>query len=852
MIKEKYIITGMTCSACSSRVQRAAESIDGMELAQVNLLTGTMLAEYDESKTDSSHIIAAVEKSGYGAALAGKNAEGSEKAVEDNKKREKEAADKKRCLVWSIMLMLPLAAISMGGMLFNMGYISHDGILGAYMYGTENAITFSLSQLLLVLPVMALNSGYYSRGFKSLFNGAPNMDSLVAMSSFAAAFFGIFAIFRIGYGLGHGDLQLAMEYSSNLYLESAGMIVTFVSVGKYLESKAKAGTGEALAKLMSMVPKDAKVLRDGVEYQVPAEDLREGDIAVVRPGECIPADGVIISGNTAIDENIITGESMPVEKGPGDEVISSTINQSGFIHFRVGRVGEEMVISQIIHMVDDAVSSKAPIARMADKVAGVFVPAVMALALIAGGCWLLAGASAEFAFSTAISVLVISCPCALGLATPVALMAGIGKGAEHGIIIKSGEALEAASTIDTVVLDKTGTLTEGKPCVTDAIPIGVTETRLAAVAASLEKGSEHPIARAVLKWAEDKNASYEDMVDFQAIFGRGVTGIINNERYYAGNRELLDENNIEYGEASLQADQLADEGKTAMLIADSRKVMGIIAVADMEKPASAEAVKALQAMGISVVMLTGDNERTAGAVAKHLDIDCYIAGVRPDEKLQHIQKLQEDGHSVAMVGDGVNDAPALVQSDFGAAIGAGSDVAIGSADAVLIRNSLLDAVASIRLSRAVIRNIKENLFWAFFYNIICIPMAAGVFYPAFGLKLSPMMGAAAMSLSSICVVMNALRLKRVKLSGDAVKKPAATMIYKNNEEEIIMQTELKIDGMMCQHCVKHVHDALIKVENVTEVNVDLAGKKAVVTTSAPVEMAVFENVITEAGYTLIK
>ena len=871
MKKEKFTITGMTCSACSARVEKAVKKVEGTQDVSVNLLTNSMQLQYDEAKTNPSAIIKAVVDAGYGAAVKGAPAAKTAGPQEDPVK--KSIAEMKHRLIWSVVFLIPTLYISMHGLFFKLFGLPVPQIVSQIFDGPENAITFAFSQFLLVLPIMYLNRRYYIAGFRNLFQGAPNMDSLVGMGSMAAALFGAFAIFRMGWGLGHNDMALVMEYSTNLYFESAGMIVTLITVGKYLEARAKGQTSKALEKLMNLAPKQAMVVRGGVEQVVPVEQLVAGDEIVVRPGERIPADGIVLSGTTSIDESAITGEPIPVEKQQGDKVTSATINKQGFIHFRAERVGADTTISQIIRLVDEASASKAPIARMADKIAGVFVPAVITIAVIVGGVWLAMGASVEFAFSIAICILVISCPCALGLATPVAIMVGTGKGAENGILIKSGEALEVAQSVDTVVMDKTGTITEGRPEVTDVTAVGISEQELLAVAAGLEQGSEHPLAEAVTNYSKKKGAAPKVMEDFSALFGRGVKAQADGHMYYAGNAKLMEENQIDLSAYKSHLAALADDGCTPLIFAEDDHVIGILGAADVEKPTSKEAIERFKEMGIDVVMLTGDNARTAEAIRRRMGIPKVIAGVLPENKAEHIKKLQAEGHRVAMIGDGINDAPALAQADLGMAIGAGTDVAIESADAVLMKSDFLDAVSAIRLSKAVLRNIKENLFWALIYNVICIPLAAGILYPAFGIKLSPVIGAAAMSMSSVCVVMNALRLRFFKTDRSAAEAEnsnvsaektaaavstdkkavasAAAEPTKAKKEEIQMEKTLTIKGMMCAHCQKHVHDALAKMDGVTDVTVDLDGGKADVKATHDIAEADFRKVIEDAGYELV-
>lgn len=868
MKKEQFTITGMTCSACSARVEKAVAKVDGTKDVSVNLLTNSMQLEYDEAKTSVPAIIKAVVDAGYGASVKGKQAAAKAAPQEDPVK--KSIAEMKHRLVWSIAFLLPTMYISMHGLFEKLFGLPVPQIVGAVFDGPQNAIVFAFSQFLLVLPIMYLNRRYYIAGFRNLFRGAPNMDSLVGMGSMAAALFGAFAIFRMGWGFGHGDMALVQEYSTNLYFESAGMIVTLITVGKYLEARAKGQTSKALEKLMDLAPKQACVVRGGVEQVIPAEELVAGDEVIVRPGERIPADGMVLSGTTSVDESAITGEPIPVEKQAGDKVTSATINKQGSIHFSAERVGEDTTISQIIRLVDEASASKAPIARTADKIAGIFVPAVITIAVIAGGVWLAMGASVEVAFSIAICILVISCPCALGLATPVAIMVGTGKGAENGILIKSGEALEIAQSVDTVVMDKTGTITEGRPEVTVIVTAdGVAEQQLLSLAAGLEQGSEHPLAEAVMTAAKAKGIMPQAMMDFRALFGRGVEAKADGHAYAAGNAKLMEEKGIDLSPYEDKLAAFADDGCTPLIFAEDDRVIGILAAADVEKATSREAIARFHEMGIEVVMLTGDNARTAEAIRRRMGIEKVIAGVLPENKAAHIKKLQSEGHRVAMIGDGINDAPALAQADLGIAIGAGTDVAIESADAVLMKSDLLDAVSAIRLSKAVLKNIKENLFWALIYNVICIPLAAGILYPAFGIKLSPVIGAAAMSMSSVCVVMNALRLRFFKpdhgaeisaeqtaaaVSSDRKDHEAADSAAAQSVQEkevITMEKTLKIEGMMCAHCQKHVHDALAKMDGVTDVTVDLEGGKADVKATHDIPEADFRKVIEDAGYELV-
>ena len=765
MTKEKFSVTGMSCSACSAHVEKSVSALTGVQEVTVNLLTNSMQVEYDETSVSEKDIVKAVKKGGYGAAPD--KAEGMRAAAAEEALPESAAALKqmKFRFLFSLCFLIPLMYLSMHHMFWEWFGLPVPSLITRYFHGTENAVTDALTQLLLLLPIVFANQKYYRNGFPSLFRGHPNMDSLIAIGSGAAILYGIFALYRIGFGLGHGDLATVEHYSMDLYFESAGTILTLITLGKYLETKSKGRTGEAITKLIGLTPKTALVVRDGEEVEVPVGEILVGDCIAIKPGASIPVDGVITEGSTSIDESAITGESIPVEKKEGDSVISATVNKTGYFRFQATKVGEDTTISQIVRLVEEASASKAPIARLADKISGIFVPTVIAIALIASVVWLLLGATAEFALSIGISVLVISCPCALGLATPVAIMVGTGKGAENGILIKSGEALETAHSIDTVVLDKTGTITQGTPKITDVIPLAASAEKLLAVAYSLEKQSEHPLAEAVVAYAEEQGCSPPPSDEFQAVFVRGISASIEVKKYFAGNLAYVEELGIaraeEHKELWETVARLADEGKTPLLFADKKDVLGLLAAADVIKPTSEEAIKAFRELGVQTVMLTGDNARTAEAIRKKLNIPEVISEVLPQDKERKIAEFQSRGKKVAMIGDGVNDAPALTRADVGIAIGAGSDIAIESADIVLVKSDLLDAVTAIRLSRAVMLNIKENLFWAFFYNSIGIPLAAGALF-FLGLRLNPMFGAAAMSLSSVCVVSNALRLKFFK------------------------------------------------------------------------------------------
>lgn len=1002
-MRERYHITGMTCSACSSHVEKAVNKLAGIEKASVNLLTETMEVVYDESRLTWEDITAAVDKAGYGASLilggarrvttiesknrmscgascndrekeagetagsgSGENTGGAGSGTIGNgtgakpgnsvgakpgnsvgrgsvqQKAKAEAGAMKWRLGISIGFLIPLMYVAMYHMYNEWFGLPIPGFVHHYLHGNENAMTFAMTQLLLLLPIVYMNRKFFSVGFKTIGHLSPNMDSLIALGASAAIGYGIFAMYRISYGLGHGDMALVEQYSHDLYFESAGMILTLITVGKYLESRSKGKTSEAITKLMDLSPKTAILLTaDGQETEVPTELLKAGDIFLIKPGSLVPADGTVLEGNSSIDEAAITGESIPVEKQAGDKVVSATVNKSGFLKCRADRVGEDTTLSQIIRLVEEASASKAPIAQLADQVAGVFVPVVMGIALVTLAVWLLAGAGAEFAISSAIAVLVISCPCALGLATPVAIMVGTGVGANHGILIKSGEALQQAKEIDTVVMDKTGTITSGKLRFSGCgcyVPDLSVET-LVQIAAALEKKSEHPLAEAILERAGRDGLSVPEIRDFKAVPGRGIEGVLAEEipprsmvpdvsdgdgptavfvagkkedgsvsveqggkaagrlagevrnrtdsgwkpgaHFLVGNRAYMEENGIIIDPVTAQGlDRIAEEGHTPLLVAGEGRLLGEIDVTDGVKAGSHDAIRKFREMGIRVVMLTGDNRRTAEAVRRQLDIEEVVAEVLPQDKEKKIRELQKAGRRVAMIGDGINDAPALAAADVGMAIGAGTDVAMESADIVLMKSDLRDAVTAVRLSRAVIRNIKQNLFWAFFYNAIGIPLAAGVWYPLFGIKLNPMFGAAAMSLSSVFVVGNALRLRGFK-SGFAKKKLAAkgsegmasgsakgsegmasgsakesaesemrvaAETQKQESEEKKMTKVITIEGMMCGHCTGRVQKALEEVAGVSAVTMSLENKTATVELNGEVADQALTAAVTEAGY----
>lgn len=948
----------MSCSACSSHVEKAVNKLDAVEKASVNLLTETMDVTYDESRLSSEGIIDAVVKAGYGASVMGEssngNAAGGQSASGSGNRRSGSAADGKqelqqkldadaRAMKWrlgiSIGFLIPLMYVSMHHMFKEWFGIPVPAFIVNTLHGNANAMNFALTQFLLLLPILYVNRKFFSVGFKTLAHRSPNMDSLIALGSGAALVYGIFAMYRISYGLGHGDMAVVEHYSHDLYFESSGTILTLITVGKYLESRSKGKTSEAITKLMNLAPKVAiLVTGDGQEKEVPTESLQKGDVFLVKPGSLVPVDGIVLEGNSSVDEAAITGESVPVEKQAGDHVVSATVNKAGFLKCRADRVGDDTTLAQIIRLVEEASASKAPIAQLADKVAGVFVPTVMAISLVTLIVWLASGATAEFAISTAIAVLVISCPCALGLATPVAIMVGTGVGASNGILIKTGEALQQAKEIDTVVLDKTGTITSGKLKVEEAggyqsdFPVDA----MMQIAAALEKKSEHPLAEAVVEYAESFRLTIPEITDFQATFGRGVegalaadfraveaakndgptavfyagkrdstadvpensgkiaeqnpaTGVVRSDadsvtfpagtKFYVGNLAFLQEKNITLPQGAAEGlNRMADEGMTPLLVAQEGRFLGIIGVSDTVKATSYEAINAWEKMGVRVIMLTGDNRRTAEAVRQKLGIAEVVAEVLPQDKEKKVSELKRQGHKVAMIGDGINDAPALAAADVGMAIGAGTDVAMESADIILMKNDLRDAVTAMKLSRAVIRNIKENLFWAFFYNCIGIPLAAGVLYPAFQIRLNPMFGAAAMSLSSIFVVGNALRLRGFKSGFTPLKKEAPEVTRKeikithaaaegeqcilktpaeqNNRQDVKQEKErtntmtkvISIEGMMCNHCTGTVQKALEAVEGVKAVTMSLEQKNATVELASDVADDVLAKAVTDAGY----
>ena len=848
-MKQNFTVTGMTCAACQSNVTRTVSSLSGVKDVDVNLLSGRMAVEFDETALSADTIAEAVCKIGYGA-----TADTPKKDTNNTfrqawtERKERAAAERtgmKHRLFASLALLIPLMYVSMG----------HMAGLPLPRAFAENGAILAFTQLLLTAPVLFINRKFFTVGLRALFHRAPNMDSLVAIGSGASFLYGIFVIYRMLLALGEGDGATVAHFAHQLYFESAAMILTLVTLGKFLEARSKDKTAASLEKLMDLAPKTANVLRDGAEITIPAEELRVGDTVIVRPGQTLPADGVILWGNGTLDQSPITGESVPVDLSVGDEVISATVNRSGVFHFRATRVGEETTLSKIIRLVDEAGSTKAPIATMADKISGVFVPVVIGISLLTFAIWMLLAEGFEFALSAAISVLVISCPCALGLATPVAIMVGTGVAAEHGILVKSAEALERLAAVNTVILDKTGTVTGGHPVVTDLLPVnGVTPRELLTVAAAIEAGSEHPLALSVMERARAEGIAPPPSERFTAYGGRGVSAVVDGVLCAGGNadfvRELLGGAPTALPALEDHARPLAEEGKTPLFFIKDGKFLGIIAVADTVRADSATAIEAWREQNVEVIMLTGDNEVTARATAKTVGIEQVIAGVRPADKDFYVKEQLSKGRTVAMIGDGINDAPALMRADVGIAIGGGTDVAMESADVVLMKNSLADAVNAMALGRKVVKNIKMNLFWAFFYNVLGIPVAAGVLYLPFAITLNPMIGAAAMSLSSVFVVTNALRLRLFRPKMAAVTpEPENQRNDRTEKETVTVKTTLKIDGMMCNHCRMHVEKALSAVEGVTAVTVDLEAKTATVESSTEISRDILRTVVADAGYT---
>lgn len=830
---KKYHVTGMSCAACSSRVEKAVSALEDVKNCSVNLLTNSMTVEGDISPDT---VIAAVESAGYGAALDVPEKEISAKQASGTEKAEKTLVTR---LVSSVFFLIILMYISMGHTMW--GFPLPEII-------SRNPLMIGLLELVFTVIVMVINQKFFINGIKGIIHRAPNMDTLVALGSAAAFLYSTYMLFYMADAMYLGNLEMAKHCLHELYFESAAMILTLITVGKMLEARAKGKTTDALESLMKLSPKNALVIRDGIETVVPIEDVSRGDVFLVRPGETIPVDGIVLKGYSAVNESALTGESIPIDKEKGDTVSTGTLNQSGVLYCEASRVGENTTLSQIIRMVSDAAATKAPIAKVADKVSGVFVPVIIAIATVTTLVWLLSGQSIGFALARGISVLVISCPCALGLATPVAIMVGTGMGARCGILFKNATSLEMAGKINTIALDKTGTITSGHPIVTDLIPApGIKENELLFLAASLEKNSEHPLAEAVRLAAEQKNIKTEDVLEFHALPGNGLWAKLSGEVLSGGNLRFISEHIEIPKDIAQTSDALSAQGKTPLFFAFGNKFIGTIAVADTIKDDSAAAIHDLKSMGIKVVMLTGDNERTASAIGAQAGVDEIISGVLPDGKESVIRRLQKDG-KVAMAGDGINDAPALTRADVGIAIGAGSDIAIDSADVVLVKSRLSDVPAAIRLSRATLRNIHENLFWAFFYNSLGIPLAAGLFIPIFGWTLNPMFGAAAMSLSSFCVVTNALRLNFAKIKN----KDGQQNNHQNKKEDNTMEKVLKIEGMMCGHCEMHVKKALEAIEGVVEATADHKAGTATLTLSSDVSDDILKNAVEAEGYSVVQ
>ncbi len=836
-MKKKFDVTGMTCSACSAHVEKAIRRLDGVTDVTVSLMTNTATVEYDSAKCEIGAIYNAVTDAGYGIGEHNESVKkDAVKAVAD------EEHDMKRRLIASFLILIPLMYIAMGHM-FSLPVF-------AFLSGTENAVSNAILQFILTVCVIFINRKYFINGFRAILHGGSNMDSLIALGSGASLVYGVYVLFSMSFSLGKGDMNAVHHHSMNLYFETSAMILALISLGKYLEKRAKKHTSDAIAKLIKLAPETAVILRDGVEVTVPADTLKVGDLLMIRPGQRIPVDGIVADGSTSVDESALTGESIPVEKHKGDSVMSGCVNQNGAVLIEATKVGSDTTLAKLIELVENANATKAPIARLADKISGIFVPTVLGISLVTAVVWLILGAEFSFAFSNAISVLVVSCPCALGLATPVAIMVGTGVGARNGILIKNAEALETAHRIDTVILDKTGTVTEGKPVVTDVVAVDDVSTLLY-IAYNLERASEHPLSGAIRAYCEEKNISSCEVTDFTAVPGKGIYAVLDGEKVYGGNGAFLKENGVVFDSETV-LEQYAPVGKTPLFFARDTKYLGVIAVADRVRPTAASAVAAFDKMGIDVVMLTGDNNVTAMAVAKQVGIKNVISGVLPDGKVEAVKNLQKDGKRAAMVGDGINDAAALVTADVGIAIGAGADIAVDSADIVLMKSDPMDIVTALRLGGAVMRNIKENLFWAFFYNCIGIPLAAGVFYHAFNLRLTPMFGAAAMSLSSLCVVSNALRLKLFKKTPCKSVQDGERNEIPETVEEDNMKKIVKIEGMNCNHCAMTVEKALSAVADVKTVKVDLAKKQATVTMDSDVSNDALMKAVTDAGFKAVE
>lgn len=853
MKKETYNITGMSCAACQAAVTRAVEKLEGTENVNVNLMQNKMTVELSDGVTDEM-IIKAVTDAGYGANVLRKE-KNAGKVNSTNVVEDFSEELKKRAVI-SFIFLIPLMYFGMGGMF-------HAPFPSAFM-GDGGKLLLALTQLLLVIPIIFTGRKFFISGIKHLIKRNPNMDTLIAIGSGTSFFYSLYSLYSIAYFISIGDIKASMPFGMNLYFDSAGTILTLITLGKYLEARSKKKTTEAISKLVNLIPDTATVIKDGEEIQVPVSEVETGDTVVVKAGETVPVDGVIVSGNGAVDEAMVTGESIPVEKVAEDKVIGGTISRSGYFTFRATNVGEDTALYKIISLVEEAAGSKAPISRLADKISGVFVPVVLGIALVTFISWLIVKADFSFALNMAVAVLVISCPCALGLATPAAIMAGTGKGAEKGILIRTAESLEVAHRIDTVVLDKTGTITEGKPKVTDIYTNTANEEEFISLAAALESASSHPLANAIIEHAREKNIDIKRAESLEMVEGRGIAGRVGEDVVFAGNEAYMKELGINENVYSDTAKKLHDLGKTVLYFAkgeNKKELLGIIAVADVIKKGSRQAVSELNLLGIDVVMLTGDNERTALAIGKETGVNKVVAGVKPADKEEQIRILQEGGKKVMMVGDGINDAPALARADIGVAIGTGADIAVDTADIILMHSDLRDVPYAIELSGEVVKKIKENLFWALFYNALCIPVAAGVFFAAFGLKLNPMIGALAMSFSSVFVLSNSLRLRLFKpkvKTGKAIvpdsKEVEVVAVNVGTDEEItkqevVMEKIIDIEGMMCMHCVKHVTDALNGIDGV-KAEVSLENKNAKVSLAKEVDDSLLKEAVEKSGYTV--
>lgn len=841
-MKERFDVSGMTCASCQANVQKAVEKL-GVDFVNVNLISETMTVSYDDGKISENDIIKAVEKIGYGAKPKNK------KNLKENNKTFDEEKIVKNRLIISFIFLIPLMYVSMGHMI--------NLPLPHFLMGARGSVNFAFLQFLLTLPIVFVNRIFYISGFKALFNKAANMDTLVGLGSFAALIYGIFAIMRMAYGLGFEKFEIVENYRHNLYFESSAMILTLITLGKYFEKKSKGQTKKSLESLMDLAPKKARILKDKNEVEILVEDLKKGDLILVRPGEAIPVDGIVKEGSSLVDESAITGESIPVNKNIGDEVISATLNKQGSFIFEATKVGEDTTLSKIIELVNQANETKAPIAKLADKISAIFVPTVMIISLITFVIWMILGYGFEFSLNFAISVLVISCPCALGLATPMAIMVATGKSAQFGLLFKNAESLENLHKVDTILLDKTGTITEGKPQVTDIIS-EIDENEFIKIASSIENNSEHPLSHAISEYAKDNNIQAKNIEDFEAISGKGIKAKYENKIYYGGNISLMKEKNIDIKSYEKKADEFSNEGKTSMYFADEKNVIGIIAVQDKPKNLSKIAIDEMKKMGYEVRMITGDNEKTAEAIKNALNIDEKYAEVLPQDKEKEIKNLQKLGKKVLMVGDGINDAPALARSDVSMAIGNGTDVAIESADIILINNNILDIVSALKLSKSTIKIIKENLFWAFFYNIIGIPLAAGLLYPAFGLKLSPMFGAFAMSFSSIFVCLNSLRLRKFKANfenEEKIKEEIEKEKNKNIKEKKMNELNkmiVKVNQMSCNHCKNRVEEILKNISGIENAEVNLDEKLAEVDYFGSIDENEIKEKINDAGYEFVR